>query len=863
MQKTRRSPQRKHPSALARLPLAAAIYFAISSAAFAQTDTTPPSPESTPEAKKTTPETPRTATLGTVTVTAQKRVENLQKVPISIQVLGNEQLQQQDVKNFEDYAKLLPSVSITPIGPGFGQVYMRGVANGGDGNHSTSLPSVGIYLDEQPITTIQGALDVHIYDVARIEALSGPQGTLYGASSEAGTIRIITNKPDPSGFASGYGVEVNAIDHGGWGHVLEGFVNAPINDHAAIRAVAWEKHDAGYIDNKLGSRTYPSWNVDSGGHGTVDNASAARDNYNDSDTYGARVALKLDINDSWSITPTLMSQRQTTDGNFSFDPVVGDLSLTHFFPETSDDRWTQAGLTVQGKIGNFDLVYAFAHLKRDVDSESDYNDYGFWYDTVYGYGAYFYDNNGDLVNPSQYIQGVDGYKKTSHELRISSPNENRFRFVAGVFNQDQFHDIQQRYKVNDLADSLSITGWSDSIWLTKQERRDHDEALFGEMSFDFTDKLTATAGMRYFRAHNSLQGFFGFSRGYSPTPVAPDPADFPGGVNDPDYIDALATYQTKLVKAYGEAKCEILFGPDSATWKKFNGAPCEFFNKEVKESGSLGRINVTYKFDDKRLIYATWSEGYRPGGVQRRGTLPNYKADFLTNYEIGWKTSWADNRLTWNGAIFQEDWKDFQFSVLGLNGLTDIRNATQAQIKGFETEVNWATTYNLLLSGGLALYDAKLTADYCGTLDANGDPETSCAVPQAPKGTQLPVTAKVKGNLNARYTFDLGSTEAYLQGTFIHEGKRTSDLRLVQRDLIGDMPAYSTFDFAAGIKKNSWSLDFFIKNVFDKRAQLSRFFTCSETVCGAHGYDAQYPNGQVYITPNQPRTFGIRFSQEF
>ena len=145
--------------------------------------------------------------------------------------------------------KFLPSVSYQTLGPGFAQVYMRGVASGGDGNHSGPLPSVGIYLDEQPITTIQGALDVHLYDIARVEALAGPQGTLYGASSQAGTIRIITNKPDPSGFAAGYDLEGNTVDDGGIGYVAEGFVNIPLSDSAAIRLVGWDKHDAGYIDN--------------------------------------------------------------------------------------------------------------------------------------------------------------------------------------------------------------------------------------------------------------------------------------------------------------------------------------------------------------------------------------------------------------------------------------------------------------------------------------------------------------------------------------------------------------------------------------------------------------------------------------
>ena len=138
-----------------------------------------------------------------IVVTAQKRTEDLQSVPLSIQAIGTQRLQELNVQRFDDYVRFLPSVSYQTVGPGFAAVYMRGVASGGDGNHSASLPSVGIYLDEQPITTIQGALDVHLYDIARVEALAGPQGTLYGASSQAGTIRIITNRPDPAEFDAG------------------------------------------------------------------------------------------------------------------------------------------------------------------------------------------------------------------------------------------------------------------------------------------------------------------------------------------------------------------------------------------------------------------------------------------------------------------------------------------------------------------------------------------------------------------------------------------------------------------------------------------------------------------------------------
>src|SRR4051794_20544344 len=163
-----------------------------------------------------------------IIITAQKREENLQNVPISVQVLGTKKLDQLNISNFEDYTKQLPSVTFQTAQPGFTTVYMRGVATGGDGNHSGSLPSVGMYLDEQPVTTIGGTLDVHIYDIARIESLAGPQGTLFGASSQAGTIRIITNKPELGVTTGRIDGEVNTIAHGDMGGKLEGMINLPI-----------------------------------------------------------------------------------------------------------------------------------------------------------------------------------------------------------------------------------------------------------------------------------------------------------------------------------------------------------------------------------------------------------------------------------------------------------------------------------------------------------------------------------------------------------------------------------------------------------------------------------------------------------
>ncbi|MFC4526920.1 TonB-dependent receptor [Dyella halodurans] len=833
------------PVRLVRMPLAAAICIAVASPAFGQ-DSGQSQGQGQSQGPAAAPAAPAGAkTLNAVTVTAQKREENLQKVPISMSVLGQDRLEELHVKSFDDYVKYLPTVSYQTFGPGFALIYMRGVASGGDGNHSGSQPSVGVYLDEQPVTTIQGPLDIHMYDISRVEALAGPQGTLYGASAEAGALRIITNKPDPSGFAASYSAGIDSVDHGGIGYTAEGMINLPISTGSAIRLVGWHEHDAGYIDNDVGSRTFPTSGI------TVSNANgcaqtptlvctgAAKKNYNDVDISGGRMALKFGINDDWSISPTVMGQQTIANGNVASDPQVGSLAITHFYPERSDDRWVQAALTVEGKIGNFDLTYAYAHLRRNQEEESDYSDYSFWYDTLAGYGAYIRDNAGNLINPSQFIQSKDRYTMQSHELRIASPKDDRLRVVGGIFWQKQVHDIQQRYMINGFADSLSVTGWPDTLWLTEQRRIDQDEAIFGEVSYDFIpDTLTGTVGGRYFHTDNSLGGFYGFSAGYAPD------------------------------STYGEAGC---ISPTP-----YRGAPCMDFAKQTKENGSLGKANLTWQITSDKMIYATWSEGFRPGGINRRGSLPPYQSDWLTNYELGWKTTWLDNRLSWNGAVFREKWKDFQFSILGANGLTEIKNAGQAQIDGLESDLNWAATYNLQLSAGFALYNAKLTENYCGFTDTNGHPITYCPAgtinpltgeavtgPQAPSGTQLPVTPRFKGNLTARYSWDIGGKDAYVQAAVVHVGARQSDLRLYERGLLGEMPAYTTADLSAGIKKNGRSLDFYVTNVFDKRGQLYRFAECAEAVCAAHNVVPAYPNGQVYTVMTQPRTFGLRFTQEF
>jgi outer membrane receptor protein involved in Fe transport len=754
-----------------------------------------------------------------IIVTAQKREENLQDVPIAITAIGTEKLEELQVSDFDDYVRFVPSVSVQSAGPGFAAVYFRGVAGGENGNHSTSLPSVGTYLDEQPITTIQGALDIHVFDIARVEALAGPQGTLYGASSQAGTIRIITNKPDTSGFYGEANVELNKVTHGDFGYTGEAFINAPLSQNVAFRAVGWYKKDAGYIDNISGSLTFPTSGI------TFDNDALAEEDYNDVETYGARAALKIDLDENWTILPQIMGQKQKASGSFYQESGLDELQTMQFNPEFSDDRWYQAALTVSGKVGNFDVTYAGAYLKRRVDGASDYVDYAYFYDALYGYGAFFYDNDYNYVNPNQYIEFTDRYTKQSHELRIASPSDRSVRFIGGLFYQRQTHNIEQNYIIDDIADAITVPGTESNIWLTKQFRVDRDYALFGELSWDLSDQLTLTLGGRYYKYKNSLVGFFGYSAGYS--------------------------------SKTGVAAC---FAP-----AEVDGSPCTNLDKVTSDTGFVPRINVNYKINDDALVYATYSRGFRPGGINRRGELPPYKPDYISNYEFGFKTSWLNNRVRFNGALYQLNWTDIQLSFLGANGLTEVRNAGNARIRGAEFDLFARAAPGLTFGLGASFNDAKITENFC--LIANEDFDCTIPVGQneelAPAGTRLPVTAKFKANALARYEFPVGAAKGHVQLAVVHEGRRTSDLRLVERDITGDLNGYNTVDLSVGIKTtDSWYADFFVRNLFDARGQVTKGVQCLETVCGDPGGDTAI-GPKIYTTVIQPRLVGIKVGTKF
>jgi outer membrane receptor protein involved in Fe transport len=793
-------------------------------------------------------DTAETGTLEEVVVTAQKRSEDLQKVPISLQVLTGEKLEQLNATNFDDFAKYIPSLSYRSWGPGQTEFFFRGIStnNGNVRLHAGYLPASGLYVDDIPVTTIGGNLDVHIYDIARIEALAGPQGTLYGASSLSGTVRIITNKPDPSQFSAGYDLKGDKWKSGDAGGQLEAYVNIPLSEHAAIRLVGYYDYTGGFINNVFRQDTFqrysPTGRPVAGGPAggpdgfpdyvpvTINNSNVVQSHWNTVETGGGRAALKVDLNDQWSITPAIIGQYQKSEGEFAFDPKFGDLNVADYFKPFNKDGWYQAALTVEGKISNWDVLYSGGYFEREVHNLVDYSQYSIAYDAQAIGNSYAYtrfiDNTGHLLDrPVQYTNNHDHYTKFSNELRVTTPSDYRLRAILGAFYQKQTDEIRAEFNVPNLPVFYEVAGQKNVYYLSQMPRADRDYAVFGDLTFDVTEKLKLIGGIRFYWVNNTLNGFFGFNNnGYSSS---------------------------------GEALCLKEGNPLLTTPGVYTGGPlpCVNTDKKVVENGETHRISLQYQFDPDAMVYGTYSTGFRPGGNNRLPTAPAYSSDTLTNFEIGWKTAWA-HRLRFNGAVFYDKWKDAQTSIQGQSGITSIVNAGDAKSTGIEAELNWQATEHLNLSAaGTVLFKNETTTVFCKPSKL-GVPQPDCALGvDAEPGTQMPGIPKNKANATARYQFEMGRYNSFVQGSWVYQSGTTYSLENT-RTFAGTTAAFSTFDLSAGLGQGNWNLEAYIANVFDKRGELGKNSECNDLL-----YHYCLTNAHVY--PTAPMSFGLKFAQRF
>lgn len=762
-----------------------------------------------------------------IIVTATKRSEGVQEIPLAISVLGEQVLEDLNITDMADYVQMLSNVSYISLGPGSGSIYIRGISSGGESGLGAN-PTVATYMDEQPVTAAGSYLNPHIYDISRIELLAGPQGTTFGANAQAGAIRIISNQPDSTEFSAGFNIDGNQPKSGDFGYTAEGFVNIPISDRAAARLVGYYKRDPGFIDNVAGTHTFSNANIRAGLDPvadaaliaiaqdiTVDNNSIAEKNFNEATTIGARAALRVDLNDNWTATAGVMFQDLESAGVWDHDPTVGDLQVQRWMPDFANDEWTQLSLKVEGEVAGGTLTATFADLDRDFDSASDYSlytDYYVSYGFVQPYYSCYVTYFGACEDPRENLTNVSTYDRQNFELRYVSDQDSRFRWMIGGFYSDTDDTSDSDWHVLGLANipGAFVEG-PDIYWTTNYRRTYEESAFFGEASFDITEQLTASVSARSFDYDANLEGFSGT-------------VFWPCGGWDPGHP----------ANNYGE--------------------DCADSNRTTSGNDQVYRLSLEYNINEDIMVYSTWGEGYRPGGLNRfcatrvptglgnQGDVAScaFRSDFLTSFEVGIKTTLMDGRMRLNAAAFQQDWEDFQFSRLdtSISPITLTFNVGNAESNGVEADFQVLLTDNWDLSGAISLLKSELTSDYFR------NPNNPVS---APAGTALPRVPETKWNLGSRYNF--ADSGYYLQGTYVYTGESfntlfdggtiATDLRL--------QPSYQILNAAVGLDRETWAAELYVRNLTDERGTVW---------INAVNWDSR-------VMTNRPRTVGVNYSMRF
>ena len=791
-----------------------------------------------------------------VIVTATKRASSAQEIPVTVNVLDETTMDDVAIGNFDDYVRHLPNVSSASVGPGRATVYIRGMAvqpitvllSGAQG----TTPNVALYLDEQPVTAPGRNLDVYATDIQRIEVLPGPQGTLFGASSQAGTIRLITNKPQVDAFATGADVTMSNTKDGDMSTAIEAFINIPVNDRMAVRGAFYSVNEGGYIDNVLGSfTTDPAVNPLSTAtasavrYEAANNGSLVESDFNDSYYKGARISgsYAFSPDERWMLEDVDVLVQHTvqelgSDGVFDFDPEVGDLDVNRYFPDRLSDEFGLTSWTVSGRMGELDLMYSGGYLDRKVEQMVDYTGYnnsGAWisyYTCTYSNPAYVvnYGVDSRFITPGgrECLSPVKGailhqsQERTTHEFRFTTPEENRIRLTAGVFIDEFEIETQDDYLYEASTDlgfvrnapiaaaaQVNASTRAPGITFFNDIRRTEEQiAFFGEVSYDLSDKVTALIGMRRYDLEIDFEGSSNFGDGiFQGSPGV--------GVRNTDR------------------------GRDYDVSGGHSKAPREF-------DDIITKFTLSYTPKDNVLLFATISEGFRPGGWNRGGGIPSNNSDYPTvsahygtddvdNIEFGWKATLADGSVQLNGNVYFIEWTNMQvtrFDPQNVSILTFVENAADADIKGVEADLIWNIDENWTINAAISINDTELT-------DVYGQ-----AVELAAIGSQLPLMPDLQTTIRARR--DWVTNEGY--EAFVQLGLQTgsdsySSLVAVNRR---DQDAYATVDLSMGVSKDEWSAGLFIENLTDERVD-------------------QYINNQddiMRVTTNRPLTLSLRVSYD-
>jgi outer membrane receptor protein involved in Fe transport len=848
-----------------------------------------------------------------IVVTAQRRDESVQKVPMTVQALSGATLARLNVTTFEDVLKYTPNVQFSNNGPGQGEIFMRGLSAGGSGSQSSSatgsFPNVAVYLDDQSMQFPGRNADIYMADMERVEVLEGPQGTLFGGGAEAGAIRYITNKPRLNVTSADVEAMYGFTESGGPNGSVSGTFNIPIiTDKLAVRVVAYDERRGGYIDNvpssfdrsnsdlgnyTLGIKPNTSGLCPNGlaagaaGYCTVGNAqsinnsSVAAKNQNPTTYDGFRASALYQINDDWSVLIAESYQRLDAEG-VSFEEPVGanfqplkPLQVTTFTPAYDKDSFENTAWTLNGKIDGLKVIYTGSYMVRNISQQMDYTNYsrapyGVYYQCAGGTNGF---GGGTPTCYSPIANWQDTVKNThlTNEIRVSSPDTWRLRFIVGGFLEEfrLYDDMNFNYKtipacnpanlaaalaggptcLANLAPAVGSTIYQpgirgDNTAFGEDIQRGYDQAAaFGSLDFDIIPNvLTITAGTRYYH--------------YTETETGSVFSSFGGCVNVPN------------------GQCASVTNLDAD-------------HDHTTYSGFRSRANITWHITPDVMVYYTFSQGFRPGGFNRTPVTgaklngaPQYMAplaygpDSLTNHEIGLKSEFFDHRVQINLSAYYMLWDNVQFGLfnpnVGFNYAFNV-NGPSYHDEGIEAQVVGKVIEGLTVQGSGSLNRDRQSTAPCLVANVPGAAAFGQCITQFTRGGvtqpfQNPFgvvggvsafSPTLQGSLRARYDWDVGSYKAnvgcgvnyvgsmynqpasYISGDGVLVPTSTL-LRYLQ-------PAYATLDASIGIAKDKWHAEVYGANLTNSQAST---FTSS----------AQYIKAE---TPLRPLVVGLRIGASF
>jgi iron complex outermembrane receptor protein len=744
---------------------------------------------------------PPSEELQEIVVTAEKRESTVQKTPISITAISGSELQAQGLTDMASVAQQVPGVSFKTSGPGQTEFEMRGLTSTGG-----ESPTVGFYLDDAVLTPAAMAqngktvIDPSLFDLNRIEVLRGPQGTLYGAGSMGGTIKLVTNQPDPKAFAANAEVIGSGTTNGGgFNHTENVMLNIPLmQDVAALRLVGTDKYIDGWIDRKVLNPFPPEVNG-STQRGDVAGAPVSADfkHSNTEHLQAGRATLLIQPIDRLSITLGFMHQSLTQDGPSTIDSPP--LTETHYQPfdvsEPFSDKFNLYTLTGKFNFDSFQLVSASAYWDRQQNQTQDISEA--MQDYIGGFfgppAAFPYSSTATVTEGGSTFFGLgagsiteDDYtRQFSEELRLASTGSGPLQWLAGAYYSSfgaTSHVFSFYPDTNDgFNANFGTTNLADN-----HRKVDIDQyAAFGEVSYMLPDNLRASVGARYYQYHsNSVTSVSGVSA---------------NGTSDP------------------------LFGL-------------------AQNSGVTPKVDLAYIPDDNTTVYGTVSKGFRPGGPNSPIPVPpcasaaptQFGPDSVWNYELGEKLRFFDSRVSINGAVYYEDWTNVQQQVAPSCGFKFTANAGKAKVYGAELELAVVLMPGLVLSQNAGYTHATNST----TLPAAGvvAGQRLLDVPEVTANTALSYKQPLTNDLN----FVSRLTNSYVSGI--------QDITFTRNSL----PAYDLISLRAGVEAGRWSAVLFADNLTNKMALLSD--------TGALSANISILNR---VATNQPRTIGVDLNFKF